>query len=746
MKHKFSSFLTHKGKWFLATLTLLFTLSVGQMWGAASTTSDDATASGTITFASVGTLSQQTTYWYNGLKFYEQSTNNISTDKSKRWQSEIAPCQYGTFTSGVNWQAGAYEMTGLLMQAHCLAINVSSACTIEIVVNMSGKTLGQSNPVVPGNLKVFWDGTAYNTAYTSSNYKTGTAKTDTTWTQNISGKYNRMKLSIPVSAADLAAKDIDVIKVSYTGSATGSPSYSQAFVYESVKIVVATTHSVTYKANGGTGSDVVDATATTIAANTFTAPSGKVFAGWNTQADGEGTAYAVGANVSSDLELYAQWVDGYTVSFNLQDHGSAIASVDVAAGGKVTKPTNPTAEGYSFRGWYKEAGCTNAWDFDNDVINAATTLYAKWLTLGLPLAAFPSGDTDLGTTEWTTTSKNVAIYEDNNRMMMFSQGNALTVNAHNLQIGNSSKASAFVFYVGEESDVDVTVSRYSNAITVTLYYMGATTDVLTSGNLATEGTLCDQVVIGGEDSDDHTLSKANAAAGYYKVYSTLHFIAKNIEITAVAPACAATVPGNISKGTATGGTGTITLTAGGDIASGDAWYWQSAADGTATNLGNGKTKDVSAAGTYYVRSYNTAGECWSTAKSVTVEAADLLTAITPSLSYGANVIVGNTLSPTLTGNTGSGAVTYALNDVTPAGSLTINESTGVVTAVTAGGTATVTATIAANGYYAGNTATSGTITVVANPLGSHTLTWAMKVKVILPILLYLMRHHRPVLV
>ena len=225
------------------TLMLLFavlTLSIaniGMAWGAASTSSDGKTASGTITFSEVGTLSQQNTYWYNGLKFYEYNTNNMSTDKSKRWQAAITPCSYGTFTSGENWAAGAYEMTGLALQAHCLAINVSSACTIEVVVNMSGAALGQSNPVVPGNLKVFWDDTEYSTAYTSSNYKTGTAKIDTTWEQNVNGKYNRMKLSIPVSSVELEDKTIDVIKVSYTGSATGTPSYSQAFIYESVKII-----------------------------------------------------------------------------------------------------------------------------------------------------------------------------------------------------------------------------------------------------------------------------------------------------------------------------------------------------------------------------------------------------------------------------------------------------------------------------------------------------------------------------
>ncbi|MBQ8064668.1 MAG: InlB B-repeat-containing protein [Prevotella sp.] len=67
------------------------------------------------------------------------------------------------------------------------------------------------------------------------------------------------------------------------------------------------THSVTYKANGGTGADIV-ASAAKVAACTFTAPTNMVFTGWNTAVDGSGTAYAVGAVIPADgLVLYAQW-------------------------------------------------------------------------------------------------------------------------------------------------------------------------------------------------------------------------------------------------------------------------------------------------------------------------------------------------------------------------------------------------------------------------------------------------------
>jgi len=69
----------------------------------------------------------------------------------------------------------------------------------------------------------------------------------------------------------------------------------------------------------------------------------------------------------------------YAVSFNLMGHGSAIAPIDVVKGGKITAPTAPTDEDYSFAGWYKENTLANEWKFDVDVVDANTTLYAKWL-------------------------------------------------------------------------------------------------------------------------------------------------------------------------------------------------------------------------------------------------------------------------------------------------------------------------------------------------------------------------------
>ena len=48
--------------------------------------------------------------------------------------------------------------------------------------------------------------------------------------------------------------------------------------------------------------------------------------------------------------------------------------------GKVTAPTAPTREGYTFGGWYTTAACETEFDFANTTITEDTTIYAKWRT------------------------------------------------------------------------------------------------------------------------------------------------------------------------------------------------------------------------------------------------------------------------------------------------------------------------------------------------------------------------------
>ena len=87
--------------------------------------------------------------------------------------------------------------------------------------------------------------------------------------------------------------------------------------------------------------------------------------------------YIKGSNSDSNFKTFR--IDRpYTITFDLQGHGDAITAQKLIAGDKVAEPTAPTATGWDFKGWYKESACTNAWDFENDVVAGTMALYAKW--------------------------------------------------------------------------------------------------------------------------------------------------------------------------------------------------------------------------------------------------------------------------------------------------------------------------------------------------------------------------------
>ena len=80
--------------------------------------------------------------------------------------------------------------------------------------------------------------------------------------------------------------------------------------------------------------------------------------------------------ITADMTLTAKWVKAYQVTFD-SDGGSKIKSQEVANGLKVTKPTNPTKDGFRFDGWYLN---DKKFDFNTE-ITADITLTAKWTEL-----------------------------------------------------------------------------------------------------------------------------------------------------------------------------------------------------------------------------------------------------------------------------------------------------------------------------------------------------------------------------
>ena len=82
-----------------------------------------------------------------------------------------------------------------------------------------------------------------------------------------------------------------------------------------------------------------------------------------------------------------------TVSFDANGHGVAPAAQNLAVGlERVDRPEDPTEEGWRFGGWYTDAGCTKAWNFDT-LVTGEMTLYAKW-SKGGDRPVDPSGGDD----------------------------------------------------------------------------------------------------------------------------------------------------------------------------------------------------------------------------------------------------------------------------------------------------------------------------------------------------------------
>ena len=96
------------------------------------------------------------------------------------------------------------------------------------------------------------------------------------------------------------------------------------------------------------------------------------------RSNGPSNPYDFDTAVNSILTLYGVWQEGdFLVTFNSQG-GSSVGNQGAESGDKLLIPADPTRDDYIFGGWYKEAACTNKWDFDTDTVTGARTLYALW--------------------------------------------------------------------------------------------------------------------------------------------------------------------------------------------------------------------------------------------------------------------------------------------------------------------------------------------------------------------------------
>ena len=107
------------------------------------------------------------------------------------------------------------------------------------------------------------------------------------------------------------------------------------------------------------------------------------FGGWYTEAACT-NKFEFPQAVNDNITLYAKWTkktppapETVTITFNANGHGTAPSPLTVNKGKQATAPAAPTDDNYDFGGWYREAECTNKFDFTKPV-NGDITLFAKW--------------------------------------------------------------------------------------------------------------------------------------------------------------------------------------------------------------------------------------------------------------------------------------------------------------------------------------------------------------------------------
>jgi uncharacterized repeat protein (TIGR02543 family) len=360
------------------------------------------------------------------------------------------------------------------------------------------------------------------------------------------------------------------------------------------------TYSVTYNGNSNTGGAVpTDATSyyngdpVTVLANTGSlVRTGYTFAGWNTAANGSGTAYTGGdtfAIGTSDVTLYAQWtaVD-YSVTYNGNTHTGGAVPTDgntyhITQTVTVLGNTGSLVKTHHlFTGWNTAADGSGTPYSPDDTFamgSSSVTLYAQW-EFNLPI----------GTTQFTATAPALDT-PVGNFAMQFETGvipSDASVELSFTVTANSSDDNRDLIHCGDQPLVGLgnAYPIYSPLLPASVSY--DISSCAAGHNLGTE----------------ERIFSANAWTDPMGrddfVYGTLSF--SSITLSVTVPAYSVTYSGNGHTGGAVpvdatqyrpGNSATVLGNSGALIRTGHTFLgWNTAADGSGTSYSEGDTLNI----------------------------------------------------------------------------------------------------------------------------------------------------------
>ena len=269
-------------------------------------------------------------------------------------------------------------------------------------------------------------------------------------------------------------------------------------------------NTLSYNVNSGSGTappsvsrTVLSPTVATSTAYTGTR-TGFTFSGWNTAANGSGTNYPAGSDISvtSAITLYAQWNSTITYNGNGDDGGTVPAPTIATSSAAVTQlATNTgllTKTNYTFGGWNTAAngtGTSYAAGLSTYSSAGNVTLYAQWNS-----TITYNGNSN---TSGTAPASQTAI----GQKPLTLQGNSGTLARTNFTFGGWNTAAD-----GSGTSYAASATNYISTGSTTLYAMWNTTpsvpDLVASSDTGSSNT--DNVT--GDSTPEFTVSNLTVGA------------------------------------------------------------------------------------------------------------------------------------------------------------------------------------------------------------------------------------------
>jgi uncharacterized repeat protein (TIGR02543 family) len=241
------------------------------------------------------------------------------------------------------------------------------------------------------------------------------------------------------------------------------------------------TFTVTYNANTGSGAIPADvnkyeaSALVTVQSSSTLVKTGYTFSGWNTAADGSGTARAATTTFNmpaANVTLYAQWkIKQYTVTYDVNGATAGTAPTDATRHDSATivsvlaNTGSLVKSGCIFDGWNTAAdgrGTTYAVLTGSFTITGNTTLFAKWKTRTYTLTYNGNGNTGGDVPD-------AVVYDSNTAVIVAGNTNSLTLTGFDFNGWNSkangsgvAMAAASTFRIKSDTTLFAqwTVKRY----------------------------------------------------------------------------------------------------------------------------------------------------------------------------------------------------------------------------------------------------------------------------------------------